>query len=195
VHFRWGEAGDWPVWITEYGYQTLPPDPFRGIPWRRQAAWMSWAEYLSYRNRRVASFSQFLLVDDAPRSGYSRRDPRRWVTWQSGLVTTGGDVKPAYHEFRRPIHVTPRRTTRRRGVRVFGLYRPAASGDAVPARIEFRRPGGDWNALASLTPTDRQGYLLARVRPPSSGVLRIVWTDPGTGSPVATRAVGVSVRG
>ena len=45
---------------------------------------MSWAEYLAFRNPRVASFAQFLLVDDAPFRRYRRRDKRRWGTWQSG---------------------------------------------------------------------------------------------------------------
>jgi hypothetical protein len=188
AQFRWGAAGgEWPIWITEYGYQTLP-DPFRGVSWRRQAAWMSWAEYLTYRNRRIGSFAQFLLVDDAPRTQYRRSDPRHWVTWQSGFITTDGREKPALEEFRRPIHVTPARARRGRRARVFGMYRTAPYGVPIQARVEFARPHGEWSTLASVEVFNPRGYLDAKVRPPATGLIRIMWTDPTTGAEVPTRA-------
>jgi hypothetical protein len=193
AQFAWGTTGGWPVWITEYGYETFPPDPFRGVSWRRQASWMSWAEYLAYANARVGAFDQFLLVDDAPRRGFGARDPRRWVTWQSGFITTGGRVKPAYEEFKRPIFVSPRRTRPGGAVRVFGAYRVADTGVPLQARIEFGA-GGEWQTLESLTVTDERGYLVTSVNPPGRGALRIVWTDPGTGREKASRAVGLTVR-
>src|SRR3954470_14026803 len=187
--FRWGaESAEWPIWITEYGYQTLPPDPYRGVSWGRQASWMSWGEYLAYRNPRVDSYAQFLLVDDAPKKGLRRRDKRRWVTWQSGFITLGGQIKPSMDEFRRPIHVTPARAHRGRSARVFGLLRTAPYDTPIDARIEFARSGGPWQALASTTVTNARGYLLQRVRPPGTGRIRIVWTDPTSGSAVVSRA-------
>ena len=39
-----------------------------GIPLVRQALWTSWAEFIAYRNPRIASMAQFLLNDDAPDS-------------------------------------------------------------------------------------------------------------------------------
>jgi hypothetical protein len=195
AQFRWGAASEeMPIWITEYGYQTLPPDPFRGVSWTRQAAWMSWAEYLMYRNRRVKSFAQFLLVDDAPRMRYPRNDVRRWVTWQSGFITTDGQQKPAFDEFRRPIHVTPARARRGRRARVFGIFRTAAYGVPIQARIEFAPPSGSWSTLASVEVTNPRGYLDRRVRPPRTGLIRIVWTDPATGVAVPTRAQYVTRR-
>jgi hypothetical protein len=194
AQFRWGAlSGEWPIWITEYGYQTVP-DPFRGVGMRRQAAWMSWAEYLAYRNRRIGSFAQFLLVDDAPRTRYSWGDKRRWVTWQSGFITTDGRTKPAFEEFRRPIHVTPARARRGRRARVFGMYRTASYGVPIQARIEFARPNREWSTLASVDVTNPRGYLDARVRPPRTGLIRIVWTDPNTGAELPTRAQYVTRR-
>ena len=188
AQFRWGaRTSDWPIWITEYGYQTLPPDPFRGVSWDRQAAWMSWAEYLAYRNRRIGSFAQFLLVDDAPRTGFAESDTRRWITWQSGFLTTDGREKPGMNEFRRPIHVTPARARRGRSARVFGMFRTAPYGVPIEARIEFSSSGGSWQTLDELVVTNPRGYVLRRVRPPGSGAIRIVWTDPRYGVEVPTR--------
>jgi hypothetical protein len=188
VFFRWREHDPRPVYITEYGYQTNPPDRYVGVSWLRQAVWMSWAEYLAFRNPRVASFAQFLLVDDAPRRRYKRRDKRRWGTWQSGLMTTAGKEKPSFEEFRRPIHVTPTRARRGRAARVFGLYRTAAADTPVDAQIQFAGADGSWTTLNTVTVTNRRGYLLTRVRPPGSGWIRILWTDPVDGSGVPTRA-------
>jgi hypothetical protein len=192
--FRWGaQAGAWTVWVTEYGYQTLPPDPIRGVSWARQAAWMSWAEYLVFRNSRVGSFAQFLLVDDAPRNQFSDT-VERWRTWQSGFLTTSGEVKPAFREFRFPIFVTPRRARRGRSARVFGAYRPAQDAIPIEARIEFAAPGGAWQTLDTVTTTNVRGYISRRVRPPGSGRLRIVWTVPGTGRRLDTRAAPITRR-
>jgi hypothetical protein len=192
AQFRWGADGGWPVWITEYGYQTLPPDPFRGVHWGRQAAWMSWAEYLAYRDPRVGAFAQFLLVDDSPRRRFRQRDPRRWVTWQSGFITTDGRLKPAYEEFKRPIYVAPRRVPPGRTVRVFGSYRVAEDGVPLHAEIEFKA-GGSWQTLRSFDVRDEKGYLFATATPPRSGRVRIVWSDPVSGEGGATREVPVSV--
>jgi hypothetical protein len=182
------------IWITEYGYQTRP-DPYRAVPFARQAAWMSWAEFETYRRGRVASFAQFLLDDDRPDPRYSRRVPRAWITWQSGLRTSRGRPKPAFEEYRRPIFVTPTRRPRGRRVRVFGTLRPAADFAEVPARIEFRRTGsGRWRTLRSLTAAGARGYVDTRVRVPGSGRVRIAFGDPAGDDVVHTRGVIVRTR-
>jgi hypothetical protein len=191
---RWGVGRVPRVYITEYGYETNPPDPFRGVSWSRQAAWTSWAEEIAYRDRHVASFPQFLLADDHPRPGLAPSDPRRWITWQSGLLTEDGREKPSYTEYQHPIRVAPTRTRRGRSIRVFGLYRPAATGVPIRGRIELRGEGGLWEPLRELTVTNPRGYLYVRVPLRSSGSLRIAWTDPASGASVPSRAVRVLAR-
>ena len=58
-----------PIWITEFGYQTKPPDPFQGAPLKRAASFMDESEWIAFRNPRVASYSQYTLFDDPPRPG------------------------------------------------------------------------------------------------------------------------------
>jgi hypothetical protein len=180
-----------PLWVTEFGYETHP-EPFRAVSFPRQAGWMSWAEFVAFRNPRVASFAQFLLRDDAPVRGRPSRSRRRWVTWQSGLRTASGGPKPALAEYRVPVYVAPQRP-RGRVVRVFGAFRPAGDDARVPARIEFRGRGG-WQVLRELTARGPRAYVNARVRVPGRGRVRLTYLAPGANERAASRGVLVRPR-
>lgn len=81
------------LWITEYGYQTRPPDPHFGVSWAKQASYLTKAFAMARRNPRIGLMTWFLL-----------RDERRLSGWQSGLETVGGKRKPAFYAFRRLPH-------------------------------------------------------------------------------------------
>jgi len=189
----WGRHRRLPLWITEFGFQTRP-EPFRAVSLARQAAWMSWGEFVAFRNPRIASYAQFLLNDDAPVPRRSRRTRKAWVTWQSGLRNNAGRPKPALEEYRHPIFVSPLRPRRGRRVRVFGSLRPAAPNANVPAQIEFRGAGGGWRALRAVTARGSRGYVNASVRVPGAGRVRIAFFTPGSGKQVNTRGVFVAPR-
>jgi Glycosyl hydrolase catalytic core len=76
------------IWITEYGYQTNPPDRAFGVSYAKQALYLRQAYGWARRNPRIDMFLWFLL-----------RDERRLDGWQSGLMTFGGARKPAYRTF------------------------------------------------------------------------------------------------
>jgi hypothetical protein len=76
------------LWITEYGYQTRPPDRFFGVSYSLQAKYVHQAYALARKTRKVDMFVWFLI-----------RDERRLSGWQSGVVTTSGRRKPAYRAF------------------------------------------------------------------------------------------------
>ena len=77
------------LWITEYGYQTNPPDRAFGVTYAKQAAYMKEAYAMARRNPRIDMMLWFLLRDE-PRLG----------GWQSGLLTRTGAKKPAFNVFR-----------------------------------------------------------------------------------------------
>ena len=81
------------VWITEYGYQTKPPDPFFGVSWSKQALYLRQAYRIARRNPRIDMMLWFLLRDEPRIRG---RDG-----WQSGLLTRSGRRKPAFRAFQR----------------------------------------------------------------------------------------------
>jgi len=167
---RHGSQKRYRVWLTEYGYQTAPPDPYLGWPWKTHARFLAHAEWLAYRRPRIRSTAQFLLYDDAPRREFAADDPRRWGTFQTGLRTAAGKKKAAYAGYQRVIHV-PGRARRGRRVRVFGLYRPATA--PVEASVQFRRRGRDeWRTVAT-EDTNANGFLVVHRRARHEGAFRI----------------------
>ena len=126
-----------PIWITEFGYQTRPPDP-NGTRLRRAPALMDLSEWIAFRDRRVASYSQYQLRDDD--------------FWQSGLRFADGDAKPGvYPAFSLPVFV---RSLGGNAVEVFGGGR-GASGAA--AQVESKPPGGSYRSLGSAA-VNSSGY-------------------------------------
>ena len=57
VRRYWGPK---PVWLTEYGYQTNPPDQFLGVSPRQQATLLSLAAMRAWRLARVTMLIQYL---------------------------------------------------------------------------------------------------------------------------------------
>jgi hypothetical protein len=119
-----------PIWITEFGYQTRPPDP-NATPLRRAASLMDLSEWIAFRNRRVASYSQYTLRDDE--------------AWQGGLRFANGQAKRGvYAAFSLPVFV---RSLGGNAVEVFGGGRGASPG--ASAQIESKAPGASYRSLGS----------------------------------------------
>jgi len=76
------------LWITEYGYQTNPPDKTFGVSYAKQALYMKQAYAIARKNPRIDMMLWF-LVKDEPAVG----------NWQSGLETVAGKKKPAWSAF------------------------------------------------------------------------------------------------
>jgi hypothetical protein len=76
------------IWVTEYGYQTNPPDRVFGVSWHDQANYMREAYEKLQRQSRVDIFIWFLLRDEP---GVER--------WQSGLYTRRWVRKDAREAF------------------------------------------------------------------------------------------------
>ena len=186
----YGQSRKLPIWLTEYGYQTNPPDPIIGVSWRRQAAYLNEAEYMAYKHRRVRSHAQFLLVDDEPNTRWPPDDPRYWgSTFQSGLVTLEGRRKHAFKAYRLPIHVTPRKVRRGRRIKVFGANRPAAPAAKLPVAVEFRRRGSKrWRRVRRVTTGSFRNYVLVKLRARTSGAYRLAWESG------RSRAVPLTVK-
>jgi len=82
------------LWITEYGYQTNPPDRTIGVSLTKQALYLKQAFALARRNPRIDMMIWFLLRDE----------PNVPAGWQSGFFDIHGHKKPAYNAFRRLPH-------------------------------------------------------------------------------------------
>jgi hypothetical protein len=82
----WFRRANIPLWITEYGYQTKPGEPF-GVTNAQQAAYLSQVLRQLKADPRVHVFIWFVFRD-------SLLSP-----WQSGLVGVSGNAKPSYRTF------------------------------------------------------------------------------------------------
>jgi hypothetical protein len=91
VNKLWGKKR---IWITEYGWQTRPPDRFFGVSYARQAAYVRQSFAIARKNPRIDLMVWFMLKDDTNRS----------IGWQSGFVTSAGRRKPAWAAFARLPH-------------------------------------------------------------------------------------------
>ena len=86
------DFGSKPIWLTEYGYQTNPPDTFLGVPLKRQATMLSLAAMRAWRLPRVTMFFQYLYRDEPELSRF-----------QSGLVFADDRSKPSLQAFKLPF--------------------------------------------------------------------------------------------
>jgi hypothetical protein len=169
-----------PLYLTEYGYETNPPNPYRGVAPLTQAAYLDEGAYLAWRDPRVRALSQFLLRDSPPDRAYPRGSVRYWSTFQTGLEYQDGAAKPALSDYRVAIFA-PVDTFRRGGsLTVWGMLRAAPGATTQTARVQWRpRAGGRWRTLTVARTTDASGAFTVQVGPPRTGVLRIAWTAPG----------------
>jgi hypothetical protein len=148
-----------PIWITEYGNQTKPPDPLQGAPLKRAASFMDESEWIAFRNPRVASYSQYTLYDDPPRPGSG---VLRWSSWQAGIYFANGKRKPyVFNAFRLPVHVRKLGGNR---VEIFGGRR--LPGET--ATIEAKAPGASYRSIGSVA-VNQAGYFKRVFKVKSAG--------------------------
>jgi hypothetical protein len=88
IHLVTQLYGNKRIWITEYGYQTNPPDPLFGVSYAKQALYLKQAFGIARKNARIDMMLWFLLKDEPNLAG-----------WQSGLITYSGKKKPSFNAF------------------------------------------------------------------------------------------------
>jgi hypothetical protein len=77
------------LWITEYGYQTNPPDKAFGVSYAKQALYLKQSYAIARANPRIDMLLWFLVRDESNVT----------AGWQSGLTTPTGKKKPAWAAF------------------------------------------------------------------------------------------------
>jgi len=151
------------IYITEFGFQSNPPDRFQ-IPIRRIPGYMDYSEYLALRSPRVASYAQYTLHDDPLRGS----GPDRFSNFQQGLRFAGGRKKPGVY---RAWEMTLYAKALGRRLGVFGGRRNAAPGTGVTVKV---KRGRSYRTLAT-TRVNPQGYfsVTRRVRSASKATVKV----------------------
>ncbi len=157
------------IWLTEYGYQTNPPDGSMGVSPALQARYLADAAHRAYATPYVDMLIQYLYKDEP--------DAARW---QSGLVTSSGVEKTAHR-----AAVLPLAQVSRQGLRtvVWGHVRPEEGRQRYVLQ-QFRN--GGWRAVGGVRSTTSRGFLNRTVRAWRGSKLRIWYPRDGLASPLLT---------
>ncbi len=130
------------IWLTEYGYQTNPPDRF-GVSTARQSQYVSEAALRAKSARFVDVLIHFMVRDEPVLSG-----------WQSGFLTRFGALKPAFFGYMLPIAQVSRRGSR---TTIWGQVRPGHGPQVYNLERLVR---GRWVTVAGYRRTSsRQSYV------------------------------------
>ena len=181
---RGGSAGivprKLPVWDTEFGYQTNPPDRLFGVTLADQAIYLNQADYLAARDKRVKSVAQYKLVDEQDQASF-----------QTGLERYGTLAhKPAFAAYMLPIWAV------RRGgsVAVYGQVRPApASSVETVALQNAAKAAGPWTTVKTITVRSVTGQFTTTTAA-KPGVWRLRWTPAGGGARRTSRVAQAGKR-
>jgi hypothetical protein len=188
----YGSHAQLPLYDTEFGYQTNPPETgiARAVRPAQAAAWSNLAEWMSWRDPRVVSWDQYLLND--PPNGASNFD--------TGLNFSSGAHKALFDAFRMPVYLPSETAKSGQAVEVWGCVRPVRyvhSRKPQVANVQWKpASGGAFKTLKRVTLTDPYGYFDTRVTFPSSGLVRITWSYPGNagGGQIQSRTVQLTIR-
>jgi cellulase (glycosyl hydrolase family 5) len=139
--------GHMPIYLTEYGFQTSPPDRLAGVRPSTAARWLNESSWIAYNVGRIKSVAQYELYDERDRGAF-----------QTGLRYLSGRAKPGLAAYRLPIWVVRRhhRTT------IWGQARAGGTRDRVEVRYQRKR-GAHWRHVRTLRPNSR-GFIRLRVR-------------------------------
>ena len=161
-----------PVWLTEFGFQTDPPDRLFGVTEEQQARFINQSDYMAWRNRRVVSVAQYKVLDEP-----------RVANFQTGLRFIDGRAKDAYQAYKLPLWVV------RRGdeLVVYGQVRPAPAGAREEVLLQNGSDGGGpFSTVVRVAVESERGHFTA-VIPARPGTWRLRWTPSSGGGTVTSR--------
>jgi hypothetical protein len=135
-----------PIYLTEYGIQTNPPDRFAGASLANQAKWLNESDWMAWNNSRIRSVAQYEL-----------RDERALASFQTGLRFAGGKAKPGLAAYRLPIWARKRGSSTQLWMQV----RPQSRiGQPQEITVQYRKKGSKkFSNLRTYTVSDGHGFL------------------------------------
>jgi len=156
-----------PIWLTEYGVQTNPPDRLLGVSPARQALTIGQAALRVWEQPRATVLIHFLVRDEPTLGG-----------WQSGLLTARGSAKPAYRAFALPLAQMSRHGNR---TVLWGQVRP---GSGRRPYVIQRWTGRRWVDIGSVKRTGAGGTFRTTVTVRRGTKVRLRATGVAFASPL-----------
>jgi hypothetical protein len=180
-----------PIYSTEFGYQTNPPERIsKTVDPVTAAYYLNWSEYISWRDPRVRSYAQYLLFDPPAASALGG--------FATGLKFKDGVPKPALAAFRMPLYLPITSAARGHAVEVWGCVRPAhyaqqQTGRPQRVEIQFAADSQPFKTVRTVLLSDPHGYFDVQVPFRQSGTVRLSWSYP-RGATVHSRSVALTVH-
>ncbi len=155
--------------LTEFGYETSPPDPASGISLALQTRYLQQAAYVAWKTKRVAGLS-FYQWDDEPTKNLGS-GTRRYFGWQTGLRRNDGTPKPVLSTMPAPFVIDQAKGSRS------GLLWGQVRVDALAAiTVQVKNRGAaDFSDLTTLA-TAADGTWSRRITLTSGAQYRYRWT-------------------
>jgi hypothetical protein len=181
-------GGKFGLYLTEWGYQTRPPDKTRGVSVAKQSRYLQQGAYIAYNDPRVKLLTQYEWRDEPVRHS-TAGDP--YSGWQSGLHFVNGRAKPSLKSFANPFFIAQRPSSRT--ARLWGQVRPGVSHRVT---VQRRKAGAKrWTTVKRLV-TSGDGYWTVSQTVTATTDYRFTWqpTDPygaPAGSPRASDVLRV----
>jgi hypothetical protein len=178
-------AANLPIFITEMGYSTNPPNPFRGVPLATQAAYINESDYLAFRQPRVYSMTQFLYRDSPPVKKFKPGSRGYWSTFQTGITFANGKLKPSYGAYVLPIWVRSGQGSSGQAMIELWAQVRFRKGAQPSDTVQFQfAPAGTqtWTNVGSTLPLSNPSGFVDLVVPRAPyaqrGMFRAVWRGP-----------------
>src|SRR5215212_6360334 len=138
-----------PVYSTEFGFQTNPPDRTAGVSLSAQAQYLNQADYMSWRDGRLRSYAQYELFDE-----------RDTGAFQTGLRFIDGRAKPGLAAYRLPVWTFKRGSY----TYVWGMVRPARGGSQTATVEYYDARARAWKRLRSVNVGGANRFVYLRTK-------------------------------
>lgn len=156
-----------PIFSSEFGFQSDPPDLYM-TPIRKIPGFLNISEFLTYKDSRIKTYSQYQLIDDIDLDFF-----------QSGLRFADGTKKPGVYEaYQMPFNVFK---VRGDTIVVWGALRAATSTQTVDLQV---KSGSSWSTVQKISVRAPLGYFERRIRVPGANkkTFRIHWNGQSSRS-------------
>jgi hypothetical protein len=140
-----------PVYNTEFGFQTNPPDRTAGVSLSAQAQYLNQADYMSWRDGRLRSFAQYELYDERDSGAF-----------QTGLRFEDGRAKPGLDAYRLPVWAFKRGSY----TYVWGMVRPArGAAQQTTATVDYYDARSrSWKRVRTVTVSGSNRFVYLRTK-------------------------------
>ena len=187
-----GGSKKFPIYSTEYGYWTTPAgtNPCHSatedacdLTMAKASVYSNEAEYISYKNPRIASFDQYQLYMVAGGG------------WSDGLLKSNGSPEATYGPWEVPLWMPTTSVKKASNLTVWGGARPAAAAASSKptVAIQFKGKSGGWKTVKTIKANTKKAgsYFTTSVKVTASGSIRLYYKAGKTTIIGRTQAVTV----